>query len=96
MQINAFDVHLFWLVPLSIGGVWAFCGPPKEKHESENKNKTKISRMGRGWSWGSPTAHHHPSDRAGGHWGRCLLGLQPEGLLRGVVGWEAGSVNSRF
>ena len=44
MQINAFDVHLFWLVPFYIGGVCVFCWP-SEKNESENKNKTKINRI---------------------------------------------------
>lgn len=39
-----------------------------------------------------------PVNRAHGLWGldACLLDLQPWGLLYGVVGWEAGSVNSRF
>lgn len=55
-------------------------GPQQEKNESENKNKTKISRPGRGADPGSLPADPHPSDR--GSWAR-----EGEGAARLPVGF---------
>lgn len=58
MQINAFDVHLFWRVPLYIGGVCVFCWPSEKKRmRVEIKIKLRYPDQAEGRSGGSPTAN---------------------------------------
>lgn len=96
MQISAFDVHLFGLVLLYIGGVCIFRWS-SEKNESENKNKIKISGPGRG---AEPRQSHyrpHPSDKGSWAPGCRQMSLQPLGFLCRVArGWKVGLVKQRF
>lgn len=92
VQIHAFDVHLFWLVPLYVGGVCISCWPSEKKR----KIKPRLLNQAEGWSWGNSTANHNPCD-VRGSWAPVTIqvGSLWVYLVR-VIRAGSGLVKSRF
>ena len=103
MQINAFDVHLFWLVPLYIGGVCVFCWPSEKKRmrvkikikprypdQAEGAERGAVPRPATGPLTQGLVGTGAAAYWVSSRWVRCCSGLGA------AQGWGEGSVKSRF